>query len=178
MLILSSFDIECSIGTRIMPYSTYSLSVHFDSRSERGAFQDRLEVVFEDTSLNRRFSITRPLLATVGVHSDYEALKPSTPYVRPQRKPETKITSVIPGVPPPSAVKLEWLIELGDYKAPPALMDTAFRGGGSPQEIVSRIKTSFLPTKFDRNTYGKHFSTLLWIEEERARYVFVELSRD
>ena len=135
---------------------------------QRGSFEDRLELLFEDPSLNRHFSITRRLLAIVGVKEDYDALKARAPYVRPRRKPEMQIKEVTQGVPPPSVAEVKWVVRLLEHKAPAALLDLAF-DPGSPAEIAARIRAAHLPERFNNDMYGRQFATLLWIEEERAR---------
>jgi helicase MOV-10 len=46
-----------------------------------GRYHDRLELIFEDTQLKKRFIITRALKAIVGNKAEHEALQPKVPYV-------------------------------------------------------------------------------------------------
>ncbi len=119
-----------------------TLSVTFDSRRERGSFEDRIELIFEDPIVGRRFSITRPLLATVGVKADYDTLKARAPYVRPKAKTEMRISEVTPGVPPDSIAEIVWKVKLDMHKAPKTLNNIAF-GAGSPSELAVRVRSAF-----------------------------------
>ncbi|KAI5120593.1 hypothetical protein M0805_008071 [Coniferiporia weirii] len=168
---LSHFRLREEVRTtRVKPSQKGAVVVTFDSRGERGRFEDRAELVFEDPSLKRRFSITRPLVAIVGVKEDYEALKARAPYVRPKRKLQEPIAEVTRGIPPPSIAAITWTVRLLEYKAPEALVRLAFNEGeATPSQIATRVRTALLPDKLDKETYGRHFSMLLWIEEERAR---------
>ena len=42
---------------------------------------------------------------------------------------------------------------------------------GTTRVQVENIKNSALPGTFDAATYGRHFKTLLWVEEFQMEYV-------
>lgn len=153
---------------RITPRATINLDVKFSPRDERGRFEDRIELIFEDLHLNRKFAITRRVRATVAVKADYEALRPNAPYVRPNRKFEEPMQEIIPGIAPPALSAIRWKTRLLQYPIPPGLVETAF-GNGTSAEIAARIRQAFLPNTLDSRTHGRHFGVLLWVEEERAR---------
>ena len=146
------------------------VTLTFDPRSERGRFNDRVELVFKDSTLRKRFCITRPLLAAVGVSSDYEILRAAAPYVRPKRKRFEPISEVVPGVPPESIVKFKWAVNSPQYKIPRDLARVL--NGGSTSEVVQRIRELYFPEGLTSVTYSRFFGRLLWIEEERARFVY------
>lgn len=143
--------------------------VIFTSSDQRGRFEDRVELIFEDPILKQRFAITRPVRATVGVKEDYEALRATAPYVRPKRQPEEPMKEIISGIPPPALAAIKWKVKLPLYPGPRDLLDVAY-GIGSPKELSIRVRNAFLPERFDSDTYARTFHVLLWVEEERARY--------
>ena len=149
--------------------SSFQVNIEFDSRKDRGRFDDRVELIFEDVLLSKRFCITRPLKAAVGVSSDYEALRAVAPYVRPKRRRLEPIGEIVPGVPPESIVKFKWVVTLPKYESPRDL--TKMLTGGSASDLVKRVRDAFLPNGFTEPSYARFFSILLWIEEERARSV-------
>ncbi len=146
-----------------------SIAVTFTSSDQRGRFEDRVELIFEDLVLKQRFAITRPVQATVGVKEDHEVLRAKAPYVRPKRRPEEPMKEIISGIPPPALAAIKWKVKLPSYPAPRTLLDITY-GIGSPKEIVTRVRNTLFPDKFESDTYGRTFQVLLWVEEERARY--------
>ena len=60
-----------------------------------GRYEDRLEVVFENIQLKKRFTISRAVSATVGNKVDLEALKPKEPYIPNIRADRSPVTNVI-----------------------------------------------------------------------------------
>jgi helicase MOV-10 len=66
------------------------------AQNYRGRFEDRLEIVLEDTQLDRRFVIARQLRIIVGDKAAHALYKPVTPYVpqkRTSRQPENDVLS-------------------------------------------------------------------------------------
>lgn len=69
------------------------------TQSNRGRFDARVEVLFEDTRSKDRFVIARPVLATIGNVEEHRALQPTTPYIAPQRpEKRRRVTEVEEGV--------------------------------------------------------------------------------
>ena len=135
-----------------------------------GRCEDRLEIVFEDVQLRKRFVIARALRAIVGSKADHELLKPKAPYVprnRTTRQPETQ---VVEGVLPPSLKAIPYVVSLPHANIPGPLSSALSTSSSS--DIISRIRRVFLPLVLDSETYGRHFKNLLWIEEFRMEYAF------
>jgi helicase MOV-10 len=132
--------------------------------------------MFEDAKLRKRFLISRPLQAVIGNKADHELLKPKAPYqprTRTLRQPETE---VVPGVPPPAQDAIPWTVQLPLAKIPQALASTLLTGSFS--EVLGGVRKSFMPKTFDSQTYGRHFQSVLWVEEHRMEYVYLGLRVD
>lgn len=68
------------------------------TQSNRGRFEARVEVLFEDTRSKEQFVIVRPVLAIIGNVEEHRALQPVTPYVPPRRpKQRRRVTEVETG---------------------------------------------------------------------------------
>ncbi|KAK2465577.1 hypothetical protein APHAL10511_002469 [Amanita phalloides] len=131
-----------------------------------GRYQDRVEMLFEDVQLNKRFIISKPLYAIVGSKADHETLKPMTPYtVRPRttREPELK---VVEGVPPPSTRAVPYIGKLPLALIPSHLL--AALSSGTTGDIIRRVRRTYLAREFNSETYARFFKYLLWIEEYRS----------
>lgn len=63
----------------------------------RGRYQDRLEIILEDTQLNHQFIIVRQIQAIVGNAAEHKALQPIAPYVPKTRTKRQIPHDVIPG---------------------------------------------------------------------------------
>jgi helicase MOV-10 len=142
----------------------------------RGRFQDRIELVFEDQSLNQRFVIIRLVKAISGDRADHELLQPRAPYVPRQRTLRDPEIEVIPGIKAPSLGVIPWVIPLPEAPIPHGISNAV--ATGTTKEIVSRLEKSFLPNVLTSETYGRHFKTLLWVEEYRTEYVHCVISRE
>lgn len=57
----------------------FGLKVEFDPRGNRGHYDDRMELIFEDNAARTRFFIVRPLHAIVAVQADLDLLAPTAP---------------------------------------------------------------------------------------------------
>ncbi|KAI0093451.1 P-loop containing nucleoside triphosphate hydrolase protein [Irpex rosettiformis] len=151
-----------------------AFTVTFRPEGNNGRYEDRIEFIFEDSRLNKRFAITRPMVAMVGVKEDFELLKATRPYVRPKRSEqlEEPIAKVTPGVPPPAIAEFKWAVRLLPYVAPKSLkkvLDESESTNLSPSKIAARIRAAFIPNQLSADTYARHFAYMLWIEEERAK---------
>lgn len=110
------------------------------TRTDRGLFENRLELLFEIPSQCKQFAITRTITARVGIM-----------------------------VPPHVLAKFKWARRLQAYPAPPDLENLAFKKDLKTDEKVIIVRKSFMPGTFGIKTYSKHMQTMLWIEEEQAR---------
>ncbi|KAH7908653.1 RNA helicase [Hygrophoropsis aurantiaca] len=161
----SPFELQRGIQGHLLTYGrTITVDVFF-RHPHIGRLEDRLEILFEDISLKQQFVIVRPVSAIIGSRSDYELLKPRTPFVprrKTARKPEN---DVIPGVKPPSLKAIPYVVKLPLAKPPNDLV--AALSEQSDIHVVGQIKRIFLPQDLNENTYARHFKALLWIEEFR-----------
>jgi len=73
------------------------LTIRF-TQDHRGRYEDRAEILFEDTQLGKEFVIVRPLRVIVGSREDHAALRPTAPYVPRRRTNRAPVNEVVPGV--------------------------------------------------------------------------------
>lgn len=161
----SSFTITTTAEGAILTHRrSTTVGVRF-STPHSGRMDDRLEIVFEDTTLHVSFVIARPLKAIVGSQADYELLKPVAPF-QPRRRTRTQPeTQVVSGVPPPSKNIIEYTIKLP--KAQPSDSLLAALSETSSGKALDHVGRVFLPKVIDSSTYSRYFKTLLWTEEHR-----------
>ena len=129
-----------------------------------GRYRDRLELIFEDTQLKKRFIITRALKAIVGNKAEHKELRPKAPYVPRSRSNRTPVLEVIEGVKPPATSVIPYVVPLP--KAPiPTRVRNILSSRDSVAKITGQIRNTFIPQVLDSSTYGQHYKHLLWIEE-------------
>ena len=131
-----------------------------------GWYQDRLELIFEDVQLKKRFIITRTLKAIVGNKTEHEQLQPKAPYVPRSRSNRTPVLNVVEGIKPLTTSVIPYVGPLPRAHIPNRLI-TILSGKESQAKITTQIKNYFLPRVLDSATYAQHFKHLLWIEEHR-----------
>lgn len=69
------------------------------TQSNRGRFEARVEILFEEARSGERFVIVRPVLVAIGNVEEHRALQPTAPYVIPRRpNQQRKVTEVEGGV--------------------------------------------------------------------------------
>ena len=136
-----------------------------------GRYEDRLELVFEDVQLKKRFTISRAVSAIVGNKDDHEALKPKEPYIPNIRAGRSPMTNVIEGVAPPAVTAIKYIGRLLDARIPRGLLSVLLGPEGVRRQIL-HIQRAFLPSNVNGDTYGRLFKQLLWIEEFKMEYVF------
>jgi helicase MOV-10 len=143
------------------------ISVKFNQPSpQRGRYEARLEIVFEEAADSRCFIISRSLKAIVGDASDHELLRPVAPYTRPIRHRRTAETEVVPGEQPLLLTRVKFKRKLPDAKISEALVSVLVQRV-STKQLVKKIRQSYLPKTFDKLTYSNFFTTLLWAEEHQ-----------
>ena len=131
-----------------------------------GRYQDRLELLFEDTKSKKKFIITRALKAIVGNKGEHEALQPKTPYVPRSTSKRSPIIEVIEGIKPPATSVIPYVVRLPKAHIPTPLEDI-LSSKLSVTKMTERIKSVFMPLNFDSKSHGRHFKNLIWIEEFR-----------
>ncbi|KAG8984017.1 hypothetical protein FRB90_005620, partial [Tulasnella sp. 427] len=141
--------------------------------SNRGHYDDRLELIFEDRAAKTRFFIVRPLHAIVAVQADLDLLAPTAPYQKPKPRPKETEAPVIDGPPPPQLAEIDWANRLPFHDVPTFLK--VLVEDGSIGEKIRALKAEVLPAEVNAKTYGEHWQTLLWLEEIQAECVIVSV---
>ncbi|KAK7676351.1 hypothetical protein QCA50_020692 [Cerrena zonata] len=134
-----------------------------------GRYEDRLEIVFEDLTLNKSFVIVRPVTATVGSKEDHDALKPVTPYQPKKRGSRDPETSVVAGPPPTATKVVRWVTKLPWAEIPKNISSILIEGD-PPDETARNLQLTVLPPRINTDTYARYYQTLLWVEEFRMQH--------
>lgn len=144
-----------------------NLSVTFDPHGQRGYYEDRIELTFEDLSIRQKFTITRAVRAVVGVAADFEALKPSAPYKPRPRHPRDWAIPEEEGERPPALAMIKWVVPYPQAPVPQAVKDALI----SPvlKDRIRSVQETLLPRDLNDKTYARHFKTLLHVEEEQMQ---------
>jgi helicase MOV-10 len=165
-----SFSLEAvTYNESISSTEPRSLTYGFEQK-HIGRYEDRLELVFEDTQLKKRFVISRLLRAIVGNQAEHEALRPIAPYVPRKRTTRTPESQVVPGVPPPSSTAIPYVSRL-PFADIPVNLSNLLTDSQSSEKKLADIKRLYLSGLFSSQTYARHFKCLLWIEEHRTEWV-------
>ena len=131
-----------------------------------GRYQDRLELIFEDTQLKKRFIITRALKAIVGNKTEHEALRPKAPYVPRSRSQRDPILQIVEGIKPPANSAIPYVGRLPKAQIPTRLQ-TLLSSKDPVSKVTAQIRKIFIPNVLNSESYGQHFKHLLWIEENQ-----------
>ncbi|KAK7046911.1 Rna helicase [Favolaschia claudopus] len=142
----------------------YSFSVTL-LQAHNGRAEDRLEILFEDMQLKKRFMIARVVRVIVGNRRDHENFRPSAPFKPRKRAARQPETNVVEGVLPPSLKAVPYVAPLPKATIPPYLVPVL--STGSTTSIIDNLRRLYLPPVVDSNTYARHYKFLLWIEEFR-----------
>ena len=98
-LVARRFTVERPARNQVVGYGIDTMLNVTCTQSNRGRFEARIEVVFEDTQSQERFVIVRPVLVTIGNVEEHRALQPTTPYVAPRvPRQQRQVTEVEEGV--------------------------------------------------------------------------------
>jgi len=128
-----------------------------------GRFEDKIELVFRDASLSQLFVIARHLRAVVANKSELDKLGPASPYLRPPRREHRPRDDDIDGVRYSFPSDINWVVKLAKHNVPNAVRDAL--ASGSPEDHIAAIKSRVLPRNFTAETYARHWTTLLHLEE-------------
>ncbi|EPQ53711.1 P-loop containing nucleoside triphosphate hydrolase protein [Gloeophyllum trabeum ATCC 11539] len=163
----SSFSVDSAslLDQMLVCRRDYTIPVTFRS-SYAGHYEDRVEITLEEKQLKQAFVIVRFVRVIVGDKADYDRLKPTMPYTpRVHSKREPEIT-VVPGEAPPVLKAIPYVVKLADAHIPKNIM--AVVSTGSNEDKVNNLRRSILPRVLDVASHGRHFKTLLWVEEKRS----------
>ncbi|KAJ7034547.1 P-loop containing nucleoside triphosphate hydrolase protein [Mycena alexandri] len=144
--------------------ANYSFNVTM-RQDYNGRAEDRLEILFEDVQLRKRFTIVRILLVVVGDRDDHNAFGPLLPYTPRKRTARQPETNVEPGVLPPATNAVPYVVPLPKAPIPDGLASAL--STGTTKSIVANVRRLYLPAVLDSTSYPRHFKHLLWIEEFR-----------
>ncbi|KAF7348608.1 Rna helicase [Mycena venus] len=160
----SPFSVVYDPNRTIGYNTTYSFTVTL-RQQYNGRAENRLEILFEDVQLRKRFIIARVLRVIIGNRRDHEQFQPHAPYKPRKRSARQPETNVVEGVLPPSLKAVPYVVPLPMAPIPANLASTL--STGSTTSIVANVRRLYLPFMLDSNTYARHFKHLLWIEEFR-----------
>ncbi|KAJ8688713.1 hypothetical protein PTI98_013472 [Pleurotus ostreatus] len=158
----SPFSARLQGHTNLAPGKSVQVHVTF-RQTYTGRYHDRVDILFEDSQLKKRFTISRPLTAIVGNKEDHDMLRPKTPFVPQKRLARQPEVDVVPPELPASTKAVPYVVPL-----PLALIPRHFSNiftSGSYAHVLHTIRKSFLPQSFNSESYGRHFKHLLWTEE-------------
>ena len=146
----------------LAPNQTQNLFITF-LPNNLGRFEDKIELVFRDGSLSQRFVIVRGLRAVVANRRELDELGPASPYVRPPRREHRARDDDIDGVRYSFPSDIKWAVKLPKYDVPATIRDAL--ASGNPEDHIAAIKSRVLPRNITAETYSRHWSTLLHLEE-------------
>jgi helicase MOV-10 len=159
--LFSSFVVPAFRGSLVLNQKR-SLDIKFSS-SHLGRFEDRVEFVFRDESLSQSFIIARHLRAVVANQRELDALGPVAPYVRPPRREHRPRGDDVEGVRYPFPSDIKFVAKLGKYDVPTVIREAL--ASGNPEDQLNAIKSRILPRDITAETYSRHWSALLHLEE-------------
>ncbi|PPQ72286.1 hypothetical protein CVT24_004675 [Panaeolus cyanescens] len=155
---------------RISYYNPIEMTISFQQRFV-GRYQDRIEMIFEDATFNKRFVITKPLRAIVGDQDLHTELAPKQAYKPRQAVLRPPVRDVIPGIKPPAQTSIKYVAPLPKAEIPQYLKNILDGPEKSSAKIADRIRKIVLPDRLGVDSYGRFFKLLLWIEEFKMEYV-------
>jgi len=159
-----SFTVAEESGSRTLTRLRSLKVVIAFQQAHIGRYEDRLELVFEDSHLRKRFIIARTLKGIVGDKETHDALKPKSPYVPRSRSIRKEVGDVIKGVKPASLNGIPYVGPLPRATIP-AHLQSILAGSESVARVTTQIRKVFLPAQLNSSNYGRQFRHLLWIEE-------------
>lgn len=144
------------------------LSVTFKAK-HNGRYDDRLELVFQNTTSNKKFMIARTYRAAVGNRTNHVVLRPSAPYEPYDPLLRAPIRVLIPAIPLPALNLIPWRGRLPLNPIPDLLRRILTSNAQS--RIDSDVQKHYMPGVLNEETHTKHFKALLWCEEFAMEYV-------
>ncbi len=143
--------------------------IRFEPKGLYGRFSDRLQLSFLDKGLDQSFSISRELVAVVGNKQELDALAPIAPFVRPKRQIREEPVHVVDGIKYTFDSDIQWVVKLPRFEVPKYIHQTL--AVGSPDEQITQVRDTLLPSSVNSQTYSRFWSTLLHVEEVRMTCV-------
>ncbi|RXW14391.1 hypothetical protein EST38_g11467 [Candolleomyces aberdarensis] len=165
--LVSGFSVHsATLRTLITSRSPITVIFKFTQRYI-GRYDDRIEFIFEDTLLRKKFVISRQLQVVIGSEADHAVLRPVAPYVPRERKARTPETTVVPGIAPSATNAIPYVVKLPRAPIPKHLLDLL--SGSKPlREQIADVQRLYITGPLSTRTYARRFKHLLWIEEHRT----------
>lgn len=154
-----------ALGAKLVYGRTAKATASF-TQEHLGIYEDRVELVFEDTRLNKRFMIARTVRAIIA-SPEYNDLQPKAPFVPKKRTSRNRAADIEPGDPPPALGAIPYVVKL-PLALIPDYITKILSTSGSLANTIRNFKSSVLPRVLQDATYGRHFKGLLWAEEYRS----------
>jgi helicase MOV-10 len=120
----------------------------------------------------KQFVITRSVSAIVGSKADWELIKPSAPYLPKPRYTKETEKAIVSGIKPPQIAGIRWVVALPQANIPKNLENVLLTGTNT-EFIKENVRQTWLPQVLNEATYGRHFSTLIHVEEARMKYILI-----
>jgi len=93
------FTVERPARNQVVGYGIDTTLNVTCTQSNRGRFEARIEVLFENTQSGKRFVIVRPVLVAIGNVEEHRSLQAVAPYVAPRRpKQKREVAEVEKGI--------------------------------------------------------------------------------
>jgi helicase MOV-10 len=157
-----------------MPNIEFHVIVEFRPQPVHvGRYSARLELLFEDAH-GGHFVIIRRLAATVGDEAEHEQLRPSAPYCAPAMRRQgyrsIRPEDIVWGE---RVVKQHpYSIKIAPYPVPGDLAAALAHGSQDVGEVIRRLPAAYRPAALSKVNYTRLLSLQLWIEEQKAKYVY------
>jgi helicase MOV-10 len=166
----SSFTTGLSTPEPLIQGQPLRVNITFAPRGQRGYYEDRIELILVDSSIQQQFTITRAVRAVVGVAADYEILKPIAPYKPRARQTGDWVEPEDEGERPPALAMIKWVVPYPQAPVPQSVKDALI--SLVLKDRIRSVNETLLPSVLDDKTYARYYKTLLHVEEEQMQYVF------
>jgi helicase MOV-10 len=122
--------------------------------------------MFYDAVTLRKFAIVKTITIVVGNRADYEALKPTAPYIPKKKVQREPVKEVTHGEPPEALAVVKWTARLMPYELPKALK--TILDMPVVKERIRLLRSGFVPRELSSATHARWFHVMLFIEEHQS----------
>ena len=137
---------------REINYLPLTLDIRF-KQPYVGRYRDRLELLFGDEQLKKKFIITRSLNAIVGNKDEHEALQPKTPYYLRSMSKRSLILKIVEGIKPPAISGIPYIGSL-PFADIPTHLEKTLSSKDSEAKLTARVKSVYFSQVFNGKTYS------------------------
>ncbi|KDQ06707.1 hypothetical protein BOTBODRAFT_244450 [Botryobasidium botryosum FD-172 SS1] len=162
------FEVEGQNNVYIADQAMVNIvTVKFKPFEKRGRYQNRIELHFRDTRSNTRFTVTRPLRATVGLQADLTALEPVAPFAGNAKTHRIGYdpSSILMGDRPEPLNTIPSVYAFPEYPIPSYISKLLESGGTKKKSDQLRKRYFAQPPSADN--HGRLWSILLHVEEHQ-----------